>query len=112
MALDLPIIVGNTQHSKQRDFGYMSGLIERLHKEDIKAAIRKRYRSLAAFERANFLGEQSVTDVLRGGSNRRTRSAIERLLREDAEISAQAVHIIPANSETAAPAHRLNAGAR
>lgn len=87
-------------------------LIDRMHKEDIKATIRKRYRSLAAFERANFLGKESVTDVLRGGSNRRTRAAIERLLQEDTGQKSGQPHIIPGDSELKATSHCLNEGAQ
>lgn len=87
-------------------------LFNGLHKEDIKAAIRKRYRSLAAFERANLLADASVTDILRGGSNRRTRAAIEKLLREDADIQARSVHIIPGISSAEPASHRLNAEAK
>lgn len=83
-------------------------LIDDMHKEDIKAAIRKRYRSLAAFERANLLGKESVTDVLRGGSNRRTREAIERLLREDAGQGVGRKHIIPGDTAAAPTAQHLN----
>lgn len=41
------------------------------HHEDIKAAIRKRYGSLAAFEVAKGLPNQSVRDVLRGRASER-----------------------------------------
>jgi lambda repressor-like predicted transcriptional regulator len=37
-----------------------------LHREDIKATIRKRYGSLLKFERAKGLPAHSVKDVLRG----------------------------------------------
>lgn len=87
-------------------------LIGQLHKEDIKAKIRKRYRSLAAFERANFLGKESVTDVLRGGSNRKTLAAIEQLLQEDAAQKSHLKHIIPGNSPAEAGPHHLNAEAK
>ncbi|WP_425475247.1 helix-turn-helix domain-containing protein [Sphingomonas silueang] len=38
------------------------------HPEDIKAAIRKRFRTIAAFERSAGLPKRSVKDVLRGRS--------------------------------------------
>jgi len=41
------------------------------HHEDIKAAIRKRYGSLAAFEVAKGLPKESVRDVLRGRASER-----------------------------------------
>lgn len=46
------------------------------HPEDIKAAIRKRYRSTAAFETAKGLPKSSVRDVLRGKASERTATAI------------------------------------
>lgn len=46
------------------------------HREDIKAAIRKRYGSTAAFEAARGLPSRSVTDVLRGKPSERTTIAI------------------------------------
>lgn len=39
-----------------------------LHREDIKAGIRKRYGSMSAFERAKGLPNGSARDVLRGKS--------------------------------------------
>jgi len=88
-------------------------LIETLHKEDIKAAIRKRYRSIAAFERAKNLGKGSVSEILRGGANRRTTKAVERVLREECEGGANTgLHIITCDTAHTSTAHRLNAEAR
>lgn len=83
--------------------------VDEVHPEDVKAAIRKRYRSLAAFERAHSLARQSVTEVLRGRPSARTQKAIERLLR-DIERSAES--IIPGDNQSIAIPHRLNAEAR
>lgn len=47
-----------------------------MHKEDIKAAIRKRYGSLIAFEAVKGLPAGSVVDVLRGRSVAQARFAI------------------------------------
>ncbi|MFN7400323.1 MAG: helix-turn-helix domain-containing protein [Sandaracinobacter sp.] len=47
-----------------------------MHREDIKAELRKRYGSLIAFERAKGLPTASVKDVLRGRSVARTRRAV------------------------------------
>jgi lambda repressor-like predicted transcriptional regulator len=41
------------------------------HPEDIKAAIRKRHKSIAQFERTKALPSRSVKDVLSGKSRRR-----------------------------------------
>ncbi len=50
------------------------------HKEDIKAAIRKRYGSVVEFERAHNLPVNSVRDVLRGRAVTNTARAIAREL--------------------------------
>lgn len=52
------------------------------HPEDIKAALRKRYRSVAAFEREKGLPAKSVTEVLRGRKSARVSTAIEAALIE------------------------------
>lgn len=78
------------------------------HPEDIKAAIRKRYRSLAAFERAEGLARQSVSEILRGRPSRRTESAIQRVLREQEKTQS----IKAGDNEPWSVTHRLNAEAR
>lgn len=77
------------------------------HPEDIKAAIRKRYRSLLAFERAHGLTDRSTTDVLRGRPNARVERAMLRVLREEAKWNA-ARSIGAADSSPNGPAHPLN----
>jgi lambda repressor-like predicted transcriptional regulator len=57
----------------------------RKHPEDIKAAIRKRHKSIAAFERNTGLPCRSVKDVLRGKS----RPGIARAIADDLGISVQ-----------------------
>jgi len=47
-----------------------------VHSEDIKAALRKGFKSLAAFEIAKGLPTGSVKDVLRGRASAATESAI------------------------------------
>ncbi len=84
-------------------------LVERTHPEDIKAAIRKRYRSMAAFERAEGLARQSVSEILRGRPSKRTRAAIERVLCEQVR---EAESIKSVDSVGGAVPHRLNAEAR
>ncbi len=78
-----------------------------MHREDVKAAIRKRHGSQRAFQEAHGLPANAVSEVLRGRSSRRTQEAIERLLAEDANQS-----IILDDSGKMKPKHRLNAGAR
>lgn len=51
-----------------------------LHPEDIKAALRKRFGSVAAFERKEGLPTKSVSDVFRGRRSRRVTDAIERAI--------------------------------
>jgi Ner family transcriptional regulator len=46
------------------------------HPEDVKADLRKRYGSIAAFERKLGLPERSVKDVLRGRSRPTVAQAI------------------------------------
>jgi len=88
-------------------------LIESLHKEDIKAAIRKRYGSLAAFERAHKLGKSSVSEILRGSTNQRTAKAVEQFLQEEQEDNDKTRrHMISCNSEGSSVAHRQNEGTR
>lgn len=52
------------------------------HPEDIKAMIRKRYKSIAAFERSQDLPARSVKDVLRGRSRPRIAVAIAEAINE------------------------------
>ena len=51
-----------------------------MHREDVKAALRKGFGSIFAFERAHALPRKSVSDVLRGRPNQRVATAIERAL--------------------------------
>lgn len=83
--------------------------LARMHREDVKAIIRRRFGSLAAFERAKGLSKQSVSEVFRGRPSGRTTSAIERVLKEhfDARES-----IIAVDSAAPPHAHRINGEAR
>ena len=61
-----------------------------MHPHDIKAEIRKRYGSLAAFERAFKLPAKSVTDVCRERTSSRVEQAIKSVIsRPVSEFSAQ-----------------------
>lgn len=76
-----------------------------MHPEDIKAALRKRFGSVFAFEDANDLPRKSVSDFLRGRPNQRVKDAIAKVLSpEQSELSD--------GSEEFAGAHRLNAVAK
>lgn len=84
--------------------------LARIHPEDIKAGIRKRYGSVAAFERCNDLPAKSVSDLLRGRVSARVEDAIKKALkkaplkRSESELS----DITTAGRRT----HRINAGGR
>lgn len=82
-------------------------ITDEYHPEDIKAAIRKRYRSIGRFEVAENLAKGSVAEVLRSRKSARTERAIRRVLKEDAKWGAS--HSINAVSSSGnAGAHRLN----
>ena len=81
-------------------------LLDGMHKEDVKAVLRKRFGSVAAFERAEGLASQSVSEVLRGRPSRRTRDAIERILREQAAATES---IVPVDTHATPAFHRQNA---
>jgi lambda repressor-like predicted transcriptional regulator len=83
-------------------------LLENRHPEDVKAAIRKRFGSMAAFERAERLSVGSVSEILRGRPSARTTKAVERVLREQANSSES---IIPVDSASVGGAHRQNGAA-
>lgn len=53
-----------------------------MHPEDIKAALRKEFGTVKAFEAAHGLPADSVRDVLRGRSVRRTAVAIAESLKK------------------------------
>ena len=77
-----------------------------LHREDVKAAIRKRFGSVAAFERAKNLPAKSVTDVLRGQKSERVERAVLEVIESDIQSEGSD------HSDSEASAHRLNAEAR
>lgn len=51
-----------------------------MHKEDIKAALRKTHNTLVAFEIVKGLPPNSVKDVLRGRASAKTEKAIAKAL--------------------------------
>lgn len=74
-----------------------------MHPEDIKAALRKQFGSVFAFEDAAALPRKSVSDFLRGRPNQRVRDAIDKIL-------SPAVSELSDGSCKNASAHRLSAG--
>lgn len=72
--------------------------IEGMHPEDIKAALRKRYGSVFAFEDAKALPRKSVSDWLRGRPSQRVKDAIEGTLSSEQSDKAD-------NSERLVQAH-------
>lgn len=53
-----------------------------IHHQDVRAAVRKRYGSIVAFEQSKGLPKGSVHDLLRGRGGARAKAEIERLLTE------------------------------
>ncbi len=84
------------------------------HPEDIKAALRKRYGSLAKFERDRDLGGRSVTDVLLGRRRPDTAAAIADALGHDIAslFPGQYDSATADDNAVEASSHRLIAGAR
>ena len=80
--------------------------LDHLHREDVKAAIRKRFGSVAAFERAHSLPQKSVTDVLRGQRSARVEEAVLEVING----GSQSEH--SDDSDIGPSVHRLNAEAR
>ena len=58
-------------------------MLATMHPEDVKAGLRKRYGSVAEFERAKGLPAKSVTEILRGRTWRRVADAVEAALQEN-----------------------------
>lgn len=86
----------------------------KVHPEDVKAAIRKRFGSLGAFETQRGLKSRSVTDVLRGKPSRPTAVAIAEELNRPVQDLFPGKYA-PANaddSNTHAGAHRQNGAAK
>lgn len=81
-------------------------MLAAIHPEDVKAGLRKRYGTVADFERAKGLPPKSVTEVLRGRAWRRVSDAVEAALQETepSHPSSEASD----SSDGSAAAHRLN----
>jgi hypothetical protein len=87
-------------------YSFGRNMIAGLHYEDIKASIRKKWRSLNAFEAAYGLAKGSVMDWGRGRTSARVQTAIEHHLASI--ISPVGASMIPDSSKRARRAHRLN----
>lgn len=86
--------------------------ITTMHREDIKAELRKRHGTLGAFAKARGLKSQAVVDWLRG----RPSAAVGRVIATELGVggvqhdSAESIKVD--DSATNVGSHRLNAGAR
>lgn len=60
-------------------------ILDRTHPEDVKAAIRKRFGTVARFIEERDLPTTGVSDLFRGRTSQRVRDAIEEVLREQEE---------------------------
>ncbi len=58
-----------------------------LHPEDVKAAIRKKFGTIARFHEAHNLPARGVQDVLRGRASRRVQDAMDQVLSEVGGLS-------------------------
>lgn len=83
-----------------------------LDREDVKAAIRKRFGSLLKFEEDKGLPRQSVTDLLRGKTSARVAAAVNLVLSDaDATAAPTVKSGNPDNSRRRSASHCLNAKA-
>lgn len=80
-------------------------ILDRMHPEDVKAAIRKRFGTIARFVEEHDLPDTGVSDMFRGRTSKRVREAVEKVLREHPSIKLDV-----SGSDT--HAHRLNGGAK
>lgn len=81
-------------------------LVDQMHPEDVKAALRKRFGSVANFVAVRQLPTTGVSDLFRGRTSQRVRDAVEEVLRE------QAGSIIMDSSSAKPASHRLNGAAK
>ena len=81
-------------------------MIAGLHYEDIKASIRKKYKTLSAFERSHGLYPKSVHNHFRGLRNKKVEAAVEQHLRSI--ISPFAVGEPSPPTKAKRETHRLN----
>lgn len=60
-------------------------LLDRMHPEDVKAAIRKQFGTVSRFIEAHDLPATGVSDLFRGRTSRRVREAVEGVLKGQSE---------------------------
>lgn len=82
-----------------------------LHPEDVKATIRKRFKTLNNFERLWGLPHNSVNGLLRGKPSKRVGAAIDAVLAIDGPFPEARQSQKPDSSRTGRAAHRINARA-
>lgn len=96
--------------------GELVATARRLHREDIKAELRKRFGSVAAFEARNGLSRDAVSDLLRGRSSMPTAEAVAGALGievaklRNIDIAGPDSSGKPDDNPDAPDGHRLNAG--
>lgn len=76
-------------------------LLDRMHPEDVKAEIRKRFGTVARFIEENDLPATGVSDLFRGRTSRRVREAVEGVLKGQVSTNLD-------SSEKPARPHRKN----
>ncbi len=81
-------------------------LLDRMHPEEVKAALRRRYGTVSRFVALRGLPETGVSDLLRGRTSRRVRDAVEEALRE----GEQSIKLDSSSDKSSA--HRLNGAAK
>lgn len=79
-----------------------------MHPEDIKAGLRKRFRTVSRFEREKGLPAKSVTDILRGYKSARVEGAILDALAQPIASESE----LSEDSRDEASSHRQNAGSK
>ncbi|WP_409593120.1 helix-turn-helix domain-containing protein [Sphingobium sp. SA2] len=84
--------------------------LAKMHPEDVKAELRKRFATVSAFERRYELPSKSVHDLLRGRASARVEKAIKSVIeRPVSEFSKSEGSDV---SQTVTSSHRKNAEAR
>ena len=82
-------------------------MLAEMHKEDIKAALRKQFGTVRAFELAHDLPRGSVSEILRNRRWAKVEKAVEAVINGSAKTLSN-----KSDSRTRNASHRLNAVAR
>ena len=82
-------------------------MLQTIHPEDVKSALRKAFGSVFEFERRHDLPKKSVSDVLRGRPNKRVSNLLEAFLSVKADSSADKSDVSADDTH----AHRQNSEA-